>query len=182
MRLYIGLDLPGHIKQSLLKSQARMKKLGVQGKWKAPEYLHITLEFLGELSPESVPALTQLLEEVVKDQKRFRLHIGQLGAFPSFNRAHTLWAGVGGDLDKLQGLRSELHSELARNGYELQLASFTPHITLLTRPTSNVTDLASFPLSNVGSFTLSEVILFESKMEDGQRVYPHVYGARLKRV
>lgn len=181
MRLYIGIDLPPHIKHSLSKSQLRLKKLGVAGAWKIPDYFHITLEFLGELSMESVPALVQIMETVVSCKKEFKLHIESLGAFPSFHRAHTLWAGIGGNTEKLDDIWYKLHEELVKKGFVLQETQFMPHITLLTRPKVLVPDLETFKLRITRNFILSEVILFESKVEEGRRVYPHLYCARLKR-
>jgi len=179
MRLYIGIDLPHQVKQMLHQFQLRLKELGVTGAWKVPEYFHITLEFLGELPPESIPVLVQIIEVVISDKKKFKLHIDKPGAFPSFNRPHTLWAGVAGNTAQLDELWSELHEQLERKGFVLQKAPFRPHITLLTRPKVLPPDLDSFPFRNK-SFTLSEVILFESRVEEGRRVYPQLYHAKLK--
>lgn len=181
MRLYIGINLPPDVKQSLFKSQLQLKKLGVKGSWKVPEDFHITLEFLGELPPESVPALIQIMKAVISEKKTFRLHIDKLGAFPSFHRIQILWAGVGGDLEKLDEIWNEMHEELGMNGFPLQKAPFIPHITLLSRPKAMVPELASFPLRRKKKFTVTEVILFESKVEDGKRVYPHLCSVELKK-
>ena len=180
MRLYIGIDLPPQVKQLLFQFQLRLKGLGVTGGWKAPEYFHITLEFLGELPPESIPMLEQIIEVVISDKKKFKLQIDKLGAFPSFHRPHTLWAGVAGNTTQLDELWSELHEQLERKGFVLQKAPFKPHITLLTRPKVLPPDLTSFPLRHT-SFTLSEIILFESRVEEDRRVYPQLYHAVLKR-
>jgi len=181
MRLFIGIDLPNHVKLSLFKSQLRLKKLGVKGSWKAPEDFHITMEFLGDFPPEFVPALIQILNTVVTDKRIFRLHIGNIGAFPSFQRAQVLWAGVGGAVEKLDEIWSELHGELGTAGFSLQKAPFRPHITLLTRPKALVPGLDAFRLRVTGKFIVTELVLFESKVEDRKRVYPHLYCAVLHR-
>jgi len=41
-------------------------------------------------------------------------------------------------------------------------------------------DLSSFSLKCPGQFTISEVIIFESKQVDGKRIYPALHRARLK--
>lgn len=181
MRLYIGIDLPPTVKESLFQTQLQLKKLGLKGSWKAPEYLHITLEFLGELPAESVPILSQLIKAVVNDKKVFKLHIDKLGAFPSFQRAHTLWAGVGGHVEKLDELWIAMHIELEKNGFKLQKAAFNPHISLVSRPNMSLVDLNVFPFEKTGDFTVSEVILFESKVEVGKRIYPQLYRAGMTR-
>lgn len=102
MRLFIGIDLPPHIKQSLFNTQLRLIESGVKGYLKPQDSFHITLEFLDELPSESVPLLTQLMEEVVHDKKSFKLHMNKFGAFPSFIKPHTIWIGVGGHLNRLE--------------------------------------------------------------------------------
>ncbi len=179
MRIYIGVDLPAYVKQSLFESQLQMKKLGLKGSWKPMEYLHITLEFLGETADESIPVLAKIIDEIALENKAFTLHIEQLGAFPSFPRAHTLWAGVGGSVNKLYQLWSCIHEELEKNGFVLQKSPFKPHISLLSRP-KDLVDLSSFSLKRPGQFTISEVIIFESKQVDGKRIYPALHRARLK--
>lgn len=181
MRVYIGVDLPAYVKQSLLESQSQLKELGLKGSWKPAEYFHITLEFLGELSPESIPLLIRIVDTAIAGKKAFRLTIDQFGAFPSFHHPHTLWAGVGGSVRKLNQIQNDLHAELKNNGFELQQAPFKPHISLLSRPHEMLHNLASFSLKRPGRFTVSEVIIFESKVADGKRVYPALHRARLKR-
>ncbi|BEG98837.1 RNA 2',3'-cyclic phosphodiesterase [Bacteroides sedimenti] len=181
MRVYIGVDLPEYVKQSLYESQFQLKKLGLKGTWKPSEYFHITLEFLGELTPESIPLLTQVIDTAIAGKRAFRLTIDRFGAFPSFHRPHTLWAGVGGSVLKLNQLQSDLHEELKRNGFELEQSHFKPHISLLSRPREIGSNLKSFLLRRSGKFTVSEVILFESKVVEGKRVYPALYRAQLKR-
>lgn len=181
MRIYIGVDLPAYVKESLFESQLQLKKLGMKGSWKPAEYLHVTLEFLGETASESIPVLAKIVDNVVSDKKMFRLNIDRLGAFPNFPRAHTFWAGVGGSTKKLIQLWSDLHAELEKNGFILQKSQFKPHISLLSRPKEMEADLSSFSLSRPGKFTISEVIIFESKEVDGKRIYPALYRARLKR-
>jgi 2''-5'' RNA ligase len=181
MRLFIGINLPFFVKQSLFRTQLRLKKLGVKGSWKLPKYFHITLEFLGESPPESVPVISQILRIAISHKKILKLNIDKLGAFPSFNRPHTIWAGVGGDVDKLDEIWSKIYAELGKNGFNLQKASFKPHIALLSRPKSIELDLTSFKPERTGNFTIYEITLFESKTENGKRTYPILYQARLKR-
>jgi len=180
MRIYIGVDLPSCVKESLLESQLQLKKLGIKGSWKPAKYLHITLEFLGEVLPETIPVLAKIVDTVVSDKKAFRLNIDRIGAFPSFKRAHTIWAGINGSVRKLNQIWSDLHAELEKNGFELQKSPFKPHISILSRPKEMETDISSFQLRRPGRFTISEIIIFESKEVDGKRIYPDLYRAKLK--
>ena len=180
MRLFIGIDLPPHIKRSLFNIQLQLTKSGVNGSLKALESFHITLEFLGELPPESVPAIDQILKKVMSDKRSFKLHLDKLGAFPSLDRPHTLWVGIGGRVERLEKIWKELHAEFEENGFALQKAPFIPHVSLFTHPKEMVSKLTSFRFANTGNFTVSEIVLFESKVENGKLFYRHLSCAGLR--
>ncbi len=180
MRVYIGIDLPDIVKTVLTKYQSELKKHGLEGSWKSPEYLHITLEFLGELPDESISKLSDILLRVASENQIFNMKLNQPGAFPSFNKPHTIWAGMKGDLDKMNKLWKDMHTELLKDGFILQERPFNPHITLLSRPKRIPENLATFPINEKVSFTVSQIIIFESKVENGKRIYPHLFKAKLK--
>lgn len=179
MRLFIGIDLPPHVKRSLFNSQLGLMKLGLKGSWKPPGLFHLTLEFLGELPSEAVPILAQIMKKVTIDRKSFMLRIDGLGAFPSFDKPHTLWAGVSGNLKKLNEMWSDMHAELEKNGFTLQQPSYRPHVTLLSHPKALPPGLLSFMPGKTGNFAVSEITLFESKVEKGRCAYPRLYSVGL---
>lgn len=171
MRLFIGIDLPKELKQALLNFQHELKTLGLQGTWKSSDNFHLTLEFLGESDSNSVVRLNEILSSVVRNHRFFVLKLGGLGAFPSFKRPHTLWTSIQGSADELNRLRAELHAQLLKNGFVLDDRPFKPHITLASRPQLEHLDLSAVQTRELGEFLVSEVILFESKVIHGKRVY-----------
>jgi len=112
MRLFVGIDLPAEVKQTLLKFQSELRYLGVDGSWKSLDNFHVTLEFLGELELDRVSVLTDILKKVASNYKPFELTIGGLEAFPSLKKAHTIWTAVNGNLAELNRLKYDLHHEL----------------------------------------------------------------------
>lgn len=180
MRLFIGIDLPEELKIALLAFQSELKELGVKGSWKAPENFHITLEFLGELDPSTLPLLTETLSLVVCNHKPFSLDIGGLGAFPSWKRPHTVWTSVRGGLTELDKLRGELHRELAQKGFVLEDRPFKPHLTLASQPDLDHVDLSSVQTKLLGEVLVTEIVLFESKVIRGKRIYTHLFGESLQ--
>lgn len=179
MRLFIGIDLPKELKQALLNFQHELKALGLQGVWKSSDNFHLTLEFLGELDSGTVTKLNEILSSVVRNHHSFILKLGGLGAFPSFKRPHTLWTSLQGSLDELNRLRAELHAQLQKNGFVVEDRPFKPHITLASRPQFELTDLSAVQTREMGEFLVSEVILFESKVIRGKRVYLDLTRAEL---
>jgi len=177
MRLFVGVDLPAEIKQTILKFQSELRHLGVNGFWKSLDNLHITLEFLGELEPDKISALTETLTKVASNYKPFRLTIGGLGAFSSLKQPHTLWTAVSGSLTELNRLRYDLHHELKIKGFELDERQFKPHITLASRPKLDNIDFSVVRSKILGEFMVEEFVLFESRAIRGKRVYTDLYRA-----
>lgn len=182
MRLFIGVDLSDELKQALLEFQFELRQLGVKGSWKSQENFHITLEFLGEIEPNTIHTLTETLSKVVRNHNPFTLNIGGLGAFPTFKRPHTLWTAVGGSLYELNRLRDELHLELAKKGFLLEDRQFKPHLTLASRPELDNLDLSVVQTKKLGEFLVAEVVLFESKAIQGKRIYTDLFRACLETV
>ena len=177
MRLFVGIDLPTDVKQTLLVFQSELRHLGVDGFWKSLDNFHITLEFLGELEIDRVSVLTEILTEVASEYKPFELTIGGLGAFPSLKRAHTLWTAVRGNLTELNRLKHDLHHKLKSRGFELDERQFKPHITLASRPKLENSDLYVVETKILGQYMVDEVVLFESRAIGGKRVYTDLYRA-----
>jgi 2'-5' RNA ligase len=177
MRLFIGVDLPAEIKQALLRFQSELKELGVMGFWKSPENFHITLEFLGELESDQVAVLTETMSKAASHCRPFGLTIGELGAFPSFKRPHTLWTAVRGNLAELNRLRQDLHQELKNKGFNLDERKFKPHISLASRPKLDKIDISLVRSKILGEYMVAEIVLFESKVIHGKRVYINLFRA-----
>lgn len=177
MRLFVGVDLPAEMKQTLLEFQSELKHLGVNGFWKSQDNFHITLEFLGELEPDRIALLSETLSKVGSNFKPFELTIGGIGAFPSLKQPHTLWTAVSGSLSELHRLRNELHHEFQIKGFDLDDRQFKPHITLASRPKLDNTNLSAIQAKKIGEFMVAEVVLFESRAIRSKRVYTDLFRA-----
>ena len=179
MRLFVGINLPNEIKQTLLEFQTELRQLGVKGSWKSQDNFHITLEFLGELDFDNIPSITETLSKVARNHNSFKLNIGGLGAFPSINRPQTLWTAVSGSIYELNQLQNEIHIELARNGYILEDRKFKPHITLASRSKLDDLNLSVVQTKRLGEFRVVEVVLFESRSISGRRIYAELFNIGL---
>ncbi|MDQ7095848.1 RNA 2',3'-cyclic phosphodiesterase [Desulfosporosinus sp. PR] len=180
MRLFVGIDLPDEIKQSILKFQAELKQLGVRGFWKAPDNFHMTLEFLGELDSKTLPLIRECLSSAGQDHSSFALTLGGLGAFPSFKRPHTLWTAVGGSIRELNQLQNEIHTLLTQKGFSLENRQFKPHITLASRPDLREIELGDHKTRKLGEFRVEGITLFASSVIRGKRTYTALSHKKLQ--
>ena len=88
LRLFIGLPLPIHIRQSLL---ARMG--GVPGaRWQADDQLHLTLRFLGNVETHQASDVDLAMQTVTVNP--FDIALSGTGLFGTLAKPRMIWAGV----------------------------------------------------------------------------------------
>ncbi len=123
-RLFVSLELPQSVTQQLEELDPHLR--GVR--WLAPEQMHLTLSFLGNVPGDIEEALRKNLEAIA--WKPFFLPISGLGTFPSKGRPTILWVGVGTGHPHLFQLHKRVQEAALHAGLEPELRSFHPHITL----------------------------------------------------
>lgn len=98
----------------------------------APERLHITLAYLGEIDQiENIDKLPAVLAQWAEAQDPVKGSIGGVGLFNKREEDGTQAFYASYDSPEIQPLRADLVDHLAAHGYELASEhGFTPHITL----------------------------------------------------
>ena len=123
-RLFVSLEIPHSVTQCLAELDPHLR--GVR--WLAPEQMHLTLSFLGDVSELVEEAFTKNLNAIA--WRAFFLPISGLGTFPGKGRPNILWVGVGTGHPHLFQLHKRVQEAALRAGLEPDLRSFHPHITL----------------------------------------------------
>lgn len=98
-RIFIAINLPGDVKKVLASYAKRWSDLPC--KWTKKDNLHITLEFLGDVSDEDLLDVFKETRELAEKHKPFvikldRICYGPLGKIPP----HMIWA-VGSKIEEL---------------------------------------------------------------------------------
>ena len=124
MRLFIAINFDDKTKDEILAVQSRLKKMG-QGRFTAPENLHLTLAFLGEVYEEDVADLKSLMNDI--EVPAMDLRFSRVGAFR--NESELWWIGLDED-PKLMALQEKLIRYLKADGFSPDGKKFRPHITL----------------------------------------------------
>lgn len=94
IRCFIAIDLPKEAIEEIQRIQKLIKKHNlVEGKYTAPEHLHLTLKFLGEISPEQVKVVQERLKAI--RFKSFNAQLGELGVF-SKDCVRIIWTTLEG--------------------------------------------------------------------------------------
>ncbi|MGF1561610.1 MAG: RNA 2',3'-cyclic phosphodiesterase [Geminicoccaceae bacterium] len=147
-RLFIALDLPDDIKDSLLDLAMPLPAT----RWQGGDQLHLTLRFLGEVDPGRIAPLTRALETV--DVAPFAIQLKGLGHFPPRGEPRVLWVGVEGR-EPLERLRRAVSAALDEVGVDYERRKFTPHVTIARIA-------APLPTNRLASF-LTKRSLFRSE-------------------
>lgn len=123
-RLFVSIELPLAITKLLSELDPKIR--GVR--WLAPEQMHLTLSFLGNVCSTAEEMLKKNLGAFT--WKPFFLPISGLGKFPGKGRPSVLWIGVGTGHPHLFQLHKRVQEAAIGAGLEPDLRSFHPHVTL----------------------------------------------------
>jgi len=130
MRCFIAIDLPDQILSKLAqKTSEYKKKLPPVVRWVKPENIHLTLKFLGEITPQEVKSIELQLDAIGSKHTPFDLTFSENGVFPNWNRPRILWVGLI-HTDALFSLVDEIETELQSIGIPPENRPFSPHITI----------------------------------------------------
>jgi RNA 2',3'-cyclic 3'-phosphodiesterase len=134
MRLFVAVDLDEGVRGDVRSLIVRMRS-AIRGDrssritWAAPERLHLTLHFIGNVDDEMAERLTKTMASPI-DLSAFRVVFGGVGAFSSRGRPNVIWLGVTEGREPLSELHSIVGHRLKAEGCELDRRPFSPHLTL----------------------------------------------------
>ncbi|MBP2689144.1 MAG: 2,3-cyclic phosphodiesterase, partial [Deltaproteobacteria bacterium] len=108
MRAFLGVGLPAGVREAVASEIAQVRVLHAPVAWTAPKNLHITLNFLGEISPERVPLIEREMRVVAAGFDPFSLTAEGGGAFPGTRNPRVLWVGFLEPLELVRQLQQNM--------------------------------------------------------------------------
>lgn len=130
VRSFVAILLSDEVRAGVAAEIARLRPLAPRVGWVAAPNLHLTLKFLGELTPDALEQVKDGLTEAVAGAAPFRLHFYDLGAFPAMTRPRVLWVGVAEGGQAAQALQARVEAALGRRGFPGEERPFSPHLTV----------------------------------------------------
>lgn len=128
MRLFVALEIPTAVRESLTALVQSLRTLSPQPRWVRPENLHVTLKFIGEWPLEKLEPLRTVLA-AVRQNEPTALEFRGLGFFPNETRPRVFWAGIEAS-PNLRTLASEIDRATEKLGVPREQRPFSPHLTL----------------------------------------------------
>lgn len=128
MRSFVAFDVDEPVAAALRALQSVLRDSGADVRWTRPEGLHLTLKFLGSVTPDRLAAIAIALRGALAAEIALPLRVASLGAFPDLQRPRVLWAGV--THPDLPRLARQIDVGLAGLGFARETRALHPHITL----------------------------------------------------
>jgi len=191
LRTFIAIELSTEAQTALAKLQQRLKAVvpPQSVRWTAPENIHLTLHFLGDVAVDKVSKITNLMQAAAATCSPFSLTLGGLGCFPNTRRPRIVWTGVSGQVEILLKLHRELSEGLKTIGFTPETRPYSPHLTVgrvkdglpqrLLNQLGQVLEQTQPQVGHVAALDVTEIHLMQSDLKPAGPVYTQLATAAL---
>jgi 2'-5' RNA ligase len=130
MRLFVAVPLPeaAHLEAGAIL--AGLRGLDWPVRWVRPDGLHITLKFFGEVAPERLDTIIEMVGFAVAGMPALRLSLAGAGAFPNATHPRVIRLDLDGQTSGLELLQDRIERGGLAIGFPPEGRPFHPHITL----------------------------------------------------
>ncbi len=189
LRAFIAVEIPAGIQNAIAQSTVSLKNALPKTlvRWVAPQNVHLTIKFLGDISPVHLERLAETLRVEAASHGMFSMSVGGIGAFPNPRRARVIWIGLQAP-PALEALQRGVEAAAAQQGYAPEERSFSPHLTI-GRVGHNVSssDLQSIrsaleatKVGELGTLRVEAIHIFKSDLLPTGSVYTHLFALPLQ--
>jgi RNA 2',3'-cyclic 3'-phosphodiesterase len=190
LRAFIALEIPPKVQEDLYRATSNLRRgTGSLIRWVPAENMHLTLKFLGDISPTNVEFLTQMIRTEAEAYHCFEIRLTGLGIFPNSKRPRVIYIGIQAPAE-LESLQHAVESGTRRLGYESEDRSFSPHLTIGRVKNAlriSAADqqkiqraLEETKIDSLGTARVNSVHLYKSDLQSTGSVYTKLYSAQLK--
>ena len=132
MRAFVAIEITQSVANKLTVVQRGLQEAvgGRDVRWVRADAIHITLQFLGEISAEQASMLSEEFGRAAESVEPFTLAASGLGCFPNCRRPRLLWAGVEDDLSALERLQNATERCAIQLGHAPDRRRFSAHLTI----------------------------------------------------
>jgi len=129
IRSFFSFDIEDQtIIKRLTEVQGMLANTGADLKLVKPPNIHLTVRFLGDISPAMVDAIYEEMKQV--SFAPFEVELRGLGAFPKLSYPRVVWAGIKKGAEELTDVFEQLEPRLRGLGFKPDNKGFSPHLTI----------------------------------------------------
>jgi 2'-5' RNA ligase len=129
IRSFIAFDIQN---DSVMSRIAAAQRLLIQTnadlKLVEPANIHVTVRFLGAISPEMVEKVYAAMKNIKFSP--FTIRLNGLGVFPTLNYPRVVWAGIRDGAEELRSIFEQLEPQIHDLGFAPDPNGFSPHLTI----------------------------------------------------
>ena len=181
IRCFIAIDIGSQIIDQISAFQNALINTGADVKLVGTENIHITLKFLGEISPSLVGRIGIEFTNLCFDT--FEVFVQGIGVFPDIERIHAVWMEIEKGFLNLIDIHNKVESMLKKLGIRPDNKGFSPHITIARLRTAKNKDKLAEVVSNYsdkefGTFHVDSEKFKKSILTPNGPVYTNIKEAK----
>ncbi len=174
-RVFIAVSLPEAVIKKIEIIQDRLKKTKADVRWVKPANIHLTLKFLGNITPEQISGLKDALEKAAQKFQPFSIFIEEMGSFPSIDSPRVIWVGISQGKEILNKMNKAIEDDLAQAGFPREERAFHPHLTLgrcrSSKHRSQLAKQIKAESASLGVLTVDKISIYRSLVTSQGPIY-----------
>jgi 2'-5' RNA ligase len=156
IRSFVAFDIEEAVVLSnLSRVQDNLLRTGADLKLVKPENVHMTLRFLGDITPEMVDLVHREMKQV--QFSSFEVVIKGTGVFPNLRHISVIWAGIRQGANEMKAVFDQLEPRLQTLGFKPDYKGFSPHLTIARVRTGKNRDALAEQLKSFEGFEFGSV-------------------------
>ena len=164
MRTFVAIEVNNKdVLNSIHKIQT---ELNIKAKPVELHNMHFTVQFLGEVSEETIGKIYDALNSI--EFSSFSISFASVGVFPKPNSPRVILIGVTDGINELEKLAEMIRSKLSHIGFSPD-KKFKPHVTIF-RVKNKIEDLSS-KLEKFSSCSFGKQLVSEIKLKKSELTY-----------
>lgn len=190
IRAFVAIELPESLIHFMLELIDTMKAEPDSDsvRWVKAQAMHLTLVFLGDTPESNLRQVQSALSIPAEAQAAFECNLGQLGTFPSWEKASVLFLGVEDRSSGLSSLQAAVQSAVLPLGFQPERRPYTPHLTLgrIRRDAARgkvngfLERARGLPVGRTSPWRVAEYHLVQSELKPAGPVYTTLQSFRLR--
>ena len=175
IRSFIAIEVNAvDVQECIMRFQKALLDTNADLKLVKAENIHITLKFLGDITPTMKEKISEELKMI--HFSPFELEFRDVGVFPRLNRINVVWIGIKKGITELIDIYSQIESRLNKIGFHPETRGLRPHITVArVRSARNknklVKTIIDMQNSVFGSFIIDSIKLKKSILTQKGPIY-----------
>ncbi|HUQ91767.1 MAG TPA: RNA 2',3'-cyclic phosphodiesterase [Bryobacteraceae bacterium] len=172
MRLFVGIDIPQEIKNTLAGLIDSMRPIA-NLRWSQTSNLHVTTKFIGEWPEARLGEVKAQLARM--EHTSIPISIRGLGWFPNPHTPRVFWAAVRAP-ESLGTLAGKTEEALSALGIARETRPYSPHLTLARIENQPALaglrrHVAALPSDDFGEFKATAFHLYHSQPGPNRSIY-----------